>query len=119
MVFNEDPQLAEWILHFAQTLLEPFEHAPEAIILDEKQQFFFRLAIMIETRKADAGRARDVAHGGGVVILLGKNPRGVAQDELQLLIVFGKVLHSWERRHLACRSVRSTFVVLRNQLFLR
>ena len=70
-----------------QAFLQPFEYAAEAIVLNEKEKFLFRFAVMLEAGKTDVGCARDVAHGGGVIILLGKNARGVAQDEFQLLIV--------------------------------
>ena len=79
--------LLERIVNFPQALFQPFEHAAKAIVLNQKQQFFFRFAVVIKTGQADVRRARDVAHGSGVITLLGKDPRRVAQDELQLLIV--------------------------------
>ena len=42
---------------------------------------------MIEAGEADSGGARDIAHGGRVIILLGKNARRVLKNELQFLIV--------------------------------
>jgi hypothetical protein len=76
-----------------QTLFEALEHASEAIILDKKKQLFLRFAVMIESSEADIGCAGDVAHGSRVVILLGEDSRGIAENKLQLLIVLGKVLH--------------------------
>src|SRR2546428_7745673 len=87
MVFNEDAQLAEGIIHFTQTLLQSLEHTPKTIVLNEKKKFFLRLAIVIKPREADVGCARDVAHGSGMVIFLGKNASSVPENKLQLLIV--------------------------------
>ena len=49
---------------------------------------------MIKSGEADVGSARDVAHRRRVIILLGKNARGVAENELELLIVFRKIVHN-------------------------
>ena len=73
--------LTQRIVDSSKTLLEAFEHSSEAIVLNKKQEFLFRFAVVVEPGKADVGRARDVAHRGGVIILLGKDARGVAQDE--------------------------------------
>ena len=81
--------------NFTQSLLQSFEHATETIVLNQKQQFFFRFAVVIETGEADVRRARDVAHGGRVIILLGKNARRIAEDKLQLLIVIREILHDF------------------------
>src|SRR6185369_7939480 len=82
VIFNEDAQLGQWIADSSKTLLEAFEHSSKAIVLNKKQQLFFRFAVVVETGEAYVGRPRNVAHGGGVIILLGKDARRVAQDKL-------------------------------------
>src|SRR5437016_11759638 len=48
---------------------------------------------MVESREADAGGPRDVAHRGGVIALFRKDPCGGAQNQFQLLIVTRNDLH--------------------------
>src|SRR5258708_8519954 len=87
MILNKNPKLLDRIDIIRQPLVQTLEHAPEAVILDQEEQFFFRLAVMIKPREADPGGARDVAHRGRVIVLLRKDLRRSAQYKLQLLIV--------------------------------
>src|SRR5258708_32603002 len=57
------------------------------MILDQKEQFFFRFAVMIKPGEAYSRTARNVAHGSRVITLFSKNTRGGAQDQFELLIV--------------------------------
>ena len=82
MVVDEDTQSLRRLRRVSQTQFQSFDHAPEAVVLNEKKKLFFRFAVVIQAREANVRRARDVAHRGRVVILLGKNPRGVAENEL-------------------------------------
>ena len=68
-------------------LFEPLEHAAKTVVLDQKQQLFFRFAVVIQTGEADIRRTRDVAHRGRVITLLGKDARRRAEDEFEFLIV--------------------------------
>src|SRR5437879_4984 len=59
---------------------------------------------MIKSGEAHARRARDIAHRGRVIALLGKNARRGPQDQFELLIVARKIsfqfndyLLHWER----------------------
>src|SRR2546422_3154774 len=92
MIVDKDTKLFKRIVDSLDTLLQPFQHAAKTMILDQKQQFFFRLAVMIKPRETDSGSARDVAHRSRVITLFRKDARGGAQDQFELLIVTGKIL---------------------------
>src|SRR4051812_41067113 len=87
MVLYDEPQPLNGLIRLLQTLLKTFEHAPEAVVLNEKEQLFFRLAVVVEASETDPCLPRDVAHGGRVITLRGEDARRIAQDKLQLLIV--------------------------------
>src|SRR5260370_19766409 len=91
MIVYEDSQLFEWILDSFGALLQTFEHSAKTVILDQKQQLFFRFAVMIQSGEAHASRPRYIAHRGGVIALLGKNARRGPQDQFELLIVTRKI----------------------------
>src|SRR5690242_12546618 len=94
MVLDKDAELRNRISNAFETLLQALEHPAEAVVLDQKQQFFFRLAVVIESREAHVRRARDVAHRGRVIALLGKDARRGAENKLQFLIVTRRLQHN-------------------------
>src|SRR5438445_8921576 len=91
MIVDKDAQLLKGPIDSLDALFESFEHAPETVVLDQKQQLLFRLAVMIESGEADAGRARDITHGRRVITLFGKDPRRRAKDQFEFLIVTRKI----------------------------
>src|SRR5258708_3054097 len=82
VIVDEDAELFERIVNILDSLLEAFEHAAEAMVLDQEQQLFFRFAVMIKTCQTHARRARNVAHRSRVITLLSKDARRSAQDQL-------------------------------------
>src|SRR5690242_8476877 len=87
MVLDKDPQLLDRVSDVAKPFLETLQYSTKAIVLDQKEKFFFRLAVVIETREADVGCTRDVAHRGRVIVLIGKDLRRGAKNEFELLVV--------------------------------
>ena len=57
MVLDEEAQSRNRIRHRFQLLFETLEHAAEAVILNQKQQLFFRAAVVIQAREAHVRRA--------------------------------------------------------------
>src|ERR1041385_8283741 len=102
MVLDEDAELRHRIRDAFETLLQAFKDTAEAVVLDQKQQLLFRLAVVIEAREADVRRTRDVAHRGRVITLLGEDARRRAEDELQFLIVTRQTTISRIRNQTAC-----------------
>jgi len=87
VVLDEDAELRNRICNAFETLFQAFKHTAEAVVLDQKQQLLFRLAVVIQARKRHVRRARNVAHRGRVITLLGEDARRRAQDEFEFLIV--------------------------------
>src|ERR1041384_8322448 len=88
MVLDEDAKFGDWIFDTFETLFQSFEHAAEAVVLDQEQELFFRFAVVIQTRETDIRLTRKSAHRRRVIILLGEDPRCGAKNEFQFLIVF-------------------------------
>src|SRR5215831_11921229 len=115
MIFDEDAKLLERVGDAFSSCFESFHDPPKTVILNLKQQLFFRFAVVIKSSETDAGRARDVAHRRRVITLLGKNPRRGAKNKLKFLVAttqvgFGVCAHlsCWERGRPVRHSVRST-----------
>jgi hypothetical protein len=91
MIVDKDAQLFKRVIDSTGALLKPLKHAAKTMILNQKQELFFRLAVMIEAGETHARRARDIAHRSRVITLFRKDARGSAQDQFELLIVTGEV----------------------------
>ena len=82
MVFDEDAEFGNRVFDDFESLLQSLQDTTEAVVLNQKQQLFFRPAVVIQARETHVRLARDVAHRGGVITLLRKDARCGTQDEL-------------------------------------
>jgi hypothetical protein len=62
VIFNHDPQLHYRIINFAKPFLQTTDDMAKTVVLNKKQEFFLRFAVMIKTSEAYVSRPRDVAH---------------------------------------------------------
>src|SRR6185369_12005012 len=98
MVVDKDFQLFRRIGDSFDALFKPLEHPAETVVLNEKQELFLRLAVVIEPGETHSRLARNIAHRGRVITLLGKDPRRSAQNQFKLFVVAAEiVVHSFER----------------------
>src|SRR5205814_2282661 len=93
VIVYKDMKLFERIVNPGNPLFKTFQNAAKAMILNEKQQFFFRFTVMIETRETDARCAGNIAHRGRVITFVGKDLRRSAQDVFEFLIVAADIVH--------------------------
>src|SRR5690606_17358719 len=78
--------------------LEPFDQQRQRVILDQEEQLFLALEVVVETGEADPRRPRDVANGRAMVPPLREHAGGGTQDALELGVVWGAaVRHGWGR----------------------
>src|SRR5258708_3859386 len=92
MIVDKDAQLFKRVIDPTGAPLKPLKHAAKTMVLDQKQQLFLRLAVMIKAGETHARRARDIAHRGRVITLSRKNARGRAQNQFELLIVASQLI---------------------------
>src|SRR5437016_12557866 len=92
MIVDKDAQPLDRIGRFTKPLFQTLQHAAKAVVLNQKKEFIFRLAVMIKAGETDVRRPRNVAHRSRVIVLLGKNARRGAQDQLELLIVSTEIV---------------------------
>ncbi len=69
-----------------QALAQALDDGGKGVLLDEVEQLFFGFEVIIKTGQGDAAQARQVAHGGAIVALVGKDLGGIIQDLSQTAV---------------------------------
>src|ERR1043166_7150616 len=59
----------------------------EAALLDEMEQLFFTLHVVVDARERDAAGGGQIAHAGGVVAPLREHAGGSRQQGIEALVV--------------------------------
>ena len=115
------------IIGFCQGHARLGEKRLKSMTLDEIQQLFFALEIVVESRETHAGRARNIADRSAMVTARAENFGGSAQNSVQLAIEGSKLCfghcpyqspvsieRSFESIIALCRRWLSTFRAIRS-----
>ncbi len=87
VVADEADQAIDGVGAGGHRLLGAAQHLLETPTLDVEQQLVLALHVVVHAGQAHPGRPREVAHGRGVVALLGEDPGRCAQQGAQALVV--------------------------------
>src|SRR5579884_2471896 len=79
MIADEDARALLSVHGAGEALLEPLEDGLKRVLLDEVEELLFAVEVMVEAGERCSACARQIAHGGTLVSLLGEYARGAIE----------------------------------------
>src|SRR6185437_9348843 len=84
MVFNEDAYAFFRVSGCAEPLAQFINDAAKGMLLDQVQQLFFGLEVVIQSGQRHTGRAGEIAHGSAFIAFFTEDPGGMLEHPRKL-----------------------------------